>query len=260
MGVCTPWITGDDVAACCNVETSSGAIFDTVAEEASDLLFEFSGRQFAGECGPRTVRPECDQCFCGWQILSRGYVIGPWDYGYPLYLCDSCMIACSPSRVKLAGYPVREITEVKINGDVVATDEYTLWNQRYLTRLNDHRWPVAQDLTLPDTEDNTFSISYTYGADAPSAGVSAAAQLACELYKQCAGETCALPTGTTRVTRQGIVIERLAFTSWAFRDGSWRTGLPLVDAFLQAYNPAGIKRRPVVWAPGKRQYAQPFGG
>lgn len=259
-GPCTAWVTGDDVAACCSVESSSGALFDDVAEQASTLLYQLSGRQFSGLCGPRTVRPSCDACWCGYQILSRGYVIGPWDYGYPLWLCDNCLIACTPSVVKLAGYPVREITEVKINGDVVDSGEYTLWNYRYLKRLNDARWPMAQDLTLPDTEDSTFSISYTYGGGIPLAAEQAAMQLACELYKQCAGDTCALPNGTTRVTRQGIVIERLAFTSWAFRDGNWRTGLPLVDAFLQAYNPAGIKRRPVFWAPGKHQYAQPFGG
>ncbi len=259
-GPCANWVTGDEVAACCDVETSSGVLFDQAAAEASSLLYQLSGRQFSGYCGPRTVRPSCSGCFCGYQVLSRGYVIGPWDYGYPLLLCDECMISCSPSRIKLAGYPVRAITQVKINGDVVSPTEYTIWNQRYLTRLDDMRWPVAQDLTLADDEDSTFSITYTYGADPPDLGMSAAAQLGCELYRACGGDTtCALPNGTTRVTRQGIVIEKLAFTSWAFRDGSWRTGLPLVDAFLSAYNPAGLKRRPTFWSPGHRQYAQEAG-
>jgi len=260
-GPCTSWITGDEVAACCSVETSSGALFDDVADQASQLLWELSGRIYSGLCSAEGYRPPCDSCFCGYQILSRGYVIGPWDYGYPLYLCDQCMISCSPSRIKLAGYPVREITEVKIDGDVVPADEYTLWNYRYLTRLDDQRWPVAQDLTQPDTEDHTFSISYTYGAPPPLTAVAAAAELACQLYQMCAGnaDACTLPTGTTRVTRQGIVIEKLAFTSWAFRNGEWRTGLPAVDTFLGAYNPNGLKRRPIFWAPGKRQYAQPFG-
>ena len=259
-GPCEPWISADDVADCCNVETTSTFLFDTVAYQAQALLYELSGRQFTGVCS-RTVRPGCDSCFCGYQILSRGYVIGPWDYGYPLYLCDACMIACSPSRVKLAGYPVRAISQVKIDGAVIASSEYTIWNQRYLTRLNDARWPVAQDLTLADTEDNTFSVTYLYGAEVPDIGRSAAAQLACELYRACpeGGGDCALPAGTTRVIRQGIVIEKLAFTNWAFRDRTWRTGLPLVDAFLGAYNPAGIKRRPVFWSPGKHQYAQTFG-
>lgn len=270
MPPCTPWITGDEVADCCSVEVSSGAVFDLAAEQASDLLFELSGRLFPGECGPKTVRPPCDSCYCGYQVLSRGHVVGPWDYGYPYTnLCDYCLVACSPSRVKLSGYPVREITEVKIDGDVLAASEYTLWKHRYVTRLNDGRWPWGQDLTLADTEDNTFSVTYNYGADPPELGAAAAAQLACEFYKECAGiADCALPKGVTRVSRQGIVIEKLAFTNWAFTPGryarggrsvGWNTGLPLVDAFLSTYNSAGIMRRPVFWAPGRRQYAQEFG-
>ena len=117
---CSPWIDGDDVAACCSVETSSGAIFEEAALQASALLFELSGRLYPGECGPKTVRPSCLSCACGYQILSRGHIVGPWDYGYPLAgLCDMCLVACSPSRIKLSGYPVQEITEVKIDGDVL---------------------------------------------------------------------------------------------------------------------------------------------
>jgi hypothetical protein len=257
-GPCSPWITGDDVADCCNVETSSGAIFDIVAQQASDLLFEISGRLYAGECGPRTVRPACDSCACGYQVLSRGYVIGPWDYGYPLNLCDCCLLACSPSLVKLAGVPIREIDEVLIDGDVVDPTTYRVFNDRYLQRLDNARWPIRQNLTLADTEDGTFSITYTYGADPPALGVSAAAQIACDLYKACNGQDCALPSGVTRLTRQGVTIDKLAFTSWGFREGRWATGFSLVDAFLATVNPAGLQRRPVLWAPGKRQYAQPW--
>ena len=62
MPPCTPWITGDEVAERCSVETTSGALFDLAAEQASDLLFELSGRLYTGECGPKTVRPPCDGC------------------------------------------------------------------------------------------------------------------------------------------------------------------------------------------------------
>lgn len=258
-GPCSPWISGDDVAECCNVETTTPALFDEVATQASDLLFEISGRLYAGECGPRTVRPECDSCWCGYQVLSRGYVIGPWDYGYPLMLCDSCLIACQPSLVKLAGVPIREITEVLIDGNVLDPSKYRVFNDRYLQRLDNGHWPHTQNLTLADTEDHTFSIEYTWGADPPALGVAAAAQLACELYRECSGGDCALPKGVTRLTRQGVTIDKLAFTAWSFRDGRWATGLPLVDAFLSQSNSAGLMRRPVCWSPGKRQYSQPWG-
>jgi hypothetical protein len=266
---CTPWVTGDDVADCCSVETSSGVIFDEVAEQASELLFELSGRLYPGEC-EKTVRPACDSCYCGYQVLSRGHVIGPWDYGYASWgLCDMCLVACAPSRIKLSGYPVREISEVLIDGDILDPSLYRVWKSRYVTRLDGGRWPIQQNLTLDDSEDNTFAISYTYGADPPATGVMAAAQLACELYKACSEATsgdCVLPVGVQRVTRQGIVIEKQAFTSWGYIGKNnrgfapgWKTGLPLVDSFLNAYNRSGLMRRPTFWSPGRRQYAQEWG-
>lgn len=254
---------------CCEVESTDETIFEVAAEQASELLFELSGRLFPGLSGPKTVRPPCHGCACGYQVLSRGYVIGPWLTGDPWsYMCDYCLVSCSPSLVKLSGYPVREITEVLIDGVVVNPSLYRIHKHRYAMRLDDGRWPLQQDLTLASTEDNTFAITYTYGADPPSLGVSAAAQLACELYKECSGQACALPKGVTRVSRQGITIEKLAFTNWAFtpvrgarggRSIGWSTGLPLVDAFLASHNSSGLMRRPVLWAPGKRQYSQEWG-
>jgi len=269
-GPCTDWITEDDVAACCGVEASSGVIFDDVAVQAQDLLYQLSGRMYAGLCGPVTVRPCRDNCSCfsaqrlayasgGSRLLWAGDF---WSWG------DSRNCGCGClSRVKLSGYPVQIITEVKIDGDVVAPSEYRLDEWRYLTRKNGLHWPSCQDLSLDDTEDGTFSISYGYGASPPAIGIAAAAQLACELYKECSGQTCALPRGVTRISRQGIVIEKLAFSSWAFTasgNGSqapgWHTGLPLVDAFLGAYSRYGLSKRPTVWSPSSTmRYARRVG-
>jgi hypothetical protein len=259
LGPCTDWLTGDDVAACCSAETSDGTIFDAALEAAQDLLFELSGRQFAGECS-EIVRPCRTRCGCGWQVLSRGHIVG-WQ-GDRWY-CDSSPCGCRPlSRVRLAGY-VRSITEVKIDGAVVAPDTYRLDDHRWLTRVRDPAdtdtvllWPACQSLDLADTEPGTFSVSYKFGLDPPELGVQAAAQLACEVYKACAGDNCALPSGTVRVIRQGVTIEKSAFLQWAFQAvGSravpkgWHTGLPLVDAFLNGFNPSGLMRPPTIWAP-----------
>jgi hypothetical protein len=173
------------------------------------------------------------------------------------------------SRVKLSGYPVQSIVEIKIDGVVVSPTDYRLDESRYVTRLNDQWWPGCQDLTLPDTDSGTWSIAYFYGQEAPLVGRSAAAQLAGELYSACQGGECALPKGTTRVTRLGVVIERLAFVTWGFMPASrarglrapgWQTGMPLVDAFLGAFNSSGLKRRPTFYAPSTtRRYAREVG-
>lgn len=241
FGPGTAWTTGEAVAACCSAEVGTDyEEFDPFIDEASQVLFELSGRLFVGLM-QKTAYPPCrDDCWCG-QVLSRGHVIGSLGGDGP----------CHPSRVLLSGYPVREITQVKINGDVLANTEYRLDNYRWAVRLNNGRWPQHNNHSQDDTEDGTWSITYTYGQNPPLAGQSAAAQLACELWKSCnagAGD-CALPQGTTRIVRQGVTIERLAFSAWGRQLGIWRTGLTLVDEFLNAYNPGRLTRRPVVWSP-----------
>jgi len=276
LGPLSGWLTGEDVAACCSVETTDSSIFDDAAQIAQELLFQLSGRIFPG-IGVRSVRPCATDCACGWQVLSRGHIVwsDSWHGDWQGWWCNDMPCGCWPlSRVKLAGYPVQTVTAVKIDGAAVDPATYRLDNHRWLTRVRDPadpdtvlHWPSCQNLDLPDTEDGTFSVSYTYGQNPPQIGIDAAAQLACELYKECAGEACALPKGTTQVSRQGVTINKPAFAAWAFQEGrvagmgrGWHTGMPLVDAFLNAFNPAALKRRPTVWAPSMtRRYAPSVG-
>lgn len=256
-GPCTNWITSEDVAACCGVEASTGDIYDDIIPAAQELLFELTGRQFVGLCGPVKVRPCRDNCSC-WGGQRLAYTNGGsrfiWTGGFWQNGSSNCGCGCL-SQVKLAGYPVQIITEVKIDGVALSGDDYRLDENRYLTRVDGDHWPSCQDLSLDDTEEGTFSISYGYGASPPALGVSAAAQLACEMYKACAdasgsGGDCQLPSGVTRITRQGITIEKQAFASWAWhRERGWSSGLSLVDAFLGAYARFGGSRRPTVWSP-----------
>jgi hypothetical protein len=153
---------------------------------------------------------------------------------------------------------VREIIEVKIDGVVLADTEYELKDWKDLIRKNGESWPNCQRIDLDDTEEGTWSVRYTYGQNPPWIGQMAARELACELYKSCTGDSlgleCALPSGVTRMQRQGITIERDPFTRWGRQEGIWRTGLPQVDLFLNTYNPSGVRRRPVFVTPGRRFY------
>lgn len=273
FGPCTPWTDSQDVWDCCgqpmttigegSMATECPVDMSQFAFEASQVLYELSGRRFSGHCS-RIVRPCQTACGCGWQVLSRGHLVNWQGDSW----CDETPCGCRPlSKVKLAGYPVREITEVLIDGVAVDPSTYRLDRRRYLVRVRDPadpdtvlRWPSCQSLDLADDKEGTFSVAYAFGQDPPLIGVSAAAQLGCELYKQCADQTCALPKGTTRVTRQGVTIEKPAFAAWAFSDGGWKTGLTLVDAFLNAYNSAALKRRPIFWAPSStHRYAPSVG-
>lgn len=279
-GPCLAWTDSDRVALCCDSAVGTDTtVFDDAVAMASEVLFNLSGRQFPGQC-EATVRP-CVNRGCGFQTLSRGYVIWPadWFYGgtwgwsgatwnYPAFA--GC--GCDPlSRVLLAGYPVVEVTEVKIDGAVIAATEYRLDDNRFLTRMadadgNPQYWPSCQALDKEDTESGTWSVTYTYGQSPPNIGQQAATTLACEIYKLCADvdDECRLPDGVTRIIRQGITIEKIPTLTWAFEkarngsNGQWRTGMAAVDLFLNSFNPSGLKRRPTVWSPAF-QYARRYG-
>lgn len=249
-GPCTTWINGDDVADCCDGEVGSNTFeYEDVASMASYLLFELTARQFPGIC-ERTERPCRSGCGC-WDSVG-GLLVGT--------TCDqNRRCGCSTeSYLELPGWPIRQILEVKIDGDVVAANEYRLESNKRLLRLADpgppitrQSWPGCQDLTLEDDQEGTFSVRYSYGVDPPPLGRRAAAQLACELWKACPGNAgeCALPNKVTRIVRQGVTMEKIVPLAELLRTGA--TGLQLVDTFIAAANPHGIRRRPAVWSPDR---------
>jgi hypothetical protein len=275
-GPCTAWSSSQSVWECCGQPTTTidGVIcnvdFTADVIAASEILFELSGRLYSGTC-EKTVRP-CTPFMCGFQVLSRGHIVAPYGYTWSgsAWGVDAC--GCYPlDRVLLSGYPVREITEVKIDGDVVDPDTYRLDNRRWLSRVRDPAepdvplfWPSCQMMDLPDTEDGTFSVSYRYGQDPPLAGVRAATALACQLHQACdgGGGDCEIPANAVRVTRQGVTIDRNATIAWFYGKNDvtgWSTGIPAVDVFLNGFNESGMQQRPRTWSPDGHRYARTVG-
>lgn len=277
-GPCSSWTTDDEVVECCSADFPSGSeeSLEFAISQASAILYRLSGRRYAGTC-EKTVRP-CPSRGCGgFQILSRGHIVWPenrwgWtgsNWSWPGY--SGC--GCSPlDRIKLDGYPVRAIIQVKIDGDIILpANNWRLDKDRYLTRLadvdgNPQYWPACQRMDITsDNEVGTFSVRYSWGQDPPWDGMAAASQLACEIFKACSSNgsgDCALPSGVRRITRSGVTIDFLSTLAW-FRstvDGKgFKTGLSLVDAFLNSVNPTGQTRRPVIVTPGKREYPMELG-
>lgn len=287
-GPCSSWINGDDVAAC-GPDLGVGSEtyrLDDAAWDASCLMYALSGRQYPGVC-TRTVRPCQQGCnhfgnnggawggSGAWFWGAVGYNWGGgWGVG-PAWVNDYSGLSCgcgAESVVRLAGYPVREILEIKIDG--VLLPEFNVETGAREWQLNDRTelqrmwrpngdnpipqwWPGCQVMGLDDDQPGTFSVKYRWGADPPSAGRNAAAQLARELFKACNGEKCALPTKVTKVVRQGITIERVVPLAQMLRQGS--TGIQLVDAFIAQVNPAAINRRPAIYTPDDQQYAREVG-
>jgi hypothetical protein len=234
-GVCQFWVDPDTIPDCCT-DLGTNADLGMAAWVASDLLYEMSGRRYGGVC-ETTVRPcaETRSCFVPPLTYTRG-------------------CSCRPlSSVRLAGYPVREIVEVMIDGDVIDPSEYRLDRDRELVAQYDRRWPRCQNLHLPPGDPGTWTVTYRHGLAPPPAGVLAAQELACQIAKaSCSNgdgglvDDCELPAGTVRVTRQGITIDTNSLGLWLV--GSIRTGLPLVDAFVSVYAQQG-KRRVALMVP-----------
>lgn len=245
VGPCSVWTTSLAVSDCCGIPNST--IIDEAIIVASQLLYPASGNQFPGICQD-TVRPcVSNRCGCGFQVLSRGHLVG-WTgdcWG------DDRPCGCRPvSEVPLAG-PVRSIVEVMIDGVVVDPDTYFVRDNEWLVRKDGAFWPRCQSLDVDDDAPGAFTVTYTLGKIPPGAAQYAARALACEITKSCTGaDDCALPFGATRITRQGITIEKTFMNRDA--NGAWSTGIPLVDIFLNAFNPHGLSRRAIFFGPGSR--------
>lgn len=219
QSVCEPWATIADVCSPCDDYEFDVALLEDKLAIASDLLYDLSGRRWAGEC-EETVRPvvgRCpsrDRCRCGWV-----------------------------SEIRLGGSPIVAVTEVKIDGDVLDAAAYRVDDHGTLVRLDGYAWPTCQNMRLDDTEQGTFSVTYTYGVAPPPGGVAAAAALACQLALACQPETigsCRLTDRAISVTRQGVT-KQLRDPAQMFPEGL--TGLNEVDLWLSSLR-YGRRHRP----------------
>lgn len=210
----------------CASETFEGSLLTDSLEVASQLLFNLTARKYPGVC-EKTVRPHLDVCH---YRNSR--------------------------EIALGGAPIIAVSEVKVDGAILAAERYRVDDYNVLVRLPDAdgtrpAWPLSQRLELADTEDDTFSVKFTYGRTPPTAGVLAAAELACEIALSRRGDKkCRLSPRVRSVSRQGVSVEVPDYT--AFEKGL--TGLPNVDMWILSENPDLRRHRSVVVSPDTRQH------
>lgn len=260
-GPCVVWITSDDVALVNGAPP--GVDFSAEAAIASELLYQWSGRQFPGGCS-RQVRPTRQGCGHWWGLAQQGVTAAfpwaPWDLALGVFtrfadypIPDGCGRL---SVVPLPGH-VRAVTEVAVNGVVLDPSVYRVDKDRQLVGLYNADgtpvyWPVCQDMRVGPYDTGAFSVTYTWGKATPLAGKRAAAALALQVYNLDHNPAaCVLAPRVTRLIRQGVTIER---------DASKPTlGIPIVDAFLAAYNPSGRRRAAAVYSPDIGRYPRRTG-
>lgn len=225
---CTAWTQVSDLDCSASPSAAAALVF------ATDVLFELSGRQYTGSC-VHTVRPTVQQrCAGRWGLdYSPEYwrqLPGNYAWSDPYYAVD------------LGLFPIRAVSQVRIDGSVLSTGSYRVDQQRYLVRTDGQPWPNAQERMKANTEVNTWEVTLTAGADPPAGGVIAVKELACELAAAVDGsDTCRLPQRVTQVTRQGVSFVMTDLMEFLAKG---HTGLYNVDLFLISVNPGGNRDRP----------------
>jgi hypothetical protein len=138
------------------------------------------------------------------------------------------------ARLRLPG-PVHAVTHVDLDGttfpDWVADPDGTL------VRTDGLAWPIAQNVYSP-----RWLVTYTHGIAPPDEANIAAARYALEVGRgMTADPACRLPARTRDITRQGIAV---TLTDPTDLTTGGLTGVPAVDAWLRAVNPAGLPEAP----------------
>ena len=254
-GPCSPWVP----LGCGAIPVGGAAISGIMLEAATQILWAKSGRQF--DACTVTLRPCRRDCFgnawpfaASWNEWNTG-----WPYPY-LYAgqwfnlgCGGCPGTCSCSvlqEVMLPG-PVSSVDAIKIDGVAMTnlSQHVMLYDYQRLVRIDGGTWPICNDLSKPDTEVGTWTITVTTGVTVPKLGQLAVGELMTELINACVGAPCKLPAPVQQVVRQGVTLTLLD-PNTVFADGM--IGLRVSDLFISTFNPAGIPARAAVYDPDAR--------
>lgn len=237
---------------CWPVDTTGCEDFESLPTEVRDVSRSLAAQTIrmltgysVGGC-PVLVRPCTEQHLRRLGFYQPGF-LNPYINAYGQWVNGcGCRTSCSCTDLPAAylGQPVGEVQEVKVDGVVLDPSAYALSEGRLLRRDGDS-WPLCQDMSLPDTEVGTFSVSLLRGAPVDGLGARMAGVLACEYAKALQGsKSCRLPKNVTAITRQGITME---LDNGLFPGGL--TGIREVDVYLRLHNPYGLRRPSAVWSP-----------
>lgn len=254
--VCSPW----PVNLCCDTTNVDQADIDRWAAVASQVLFRLSGRRWGPSC-PITVRPCRRSCLDAYPLTVGWGRSGPWipyigtDGAWRNASVCGCQSGCACGElceVRLDG-PVYDIVSIQDGQDVLAPEAYRL-DGNILVRTDGECWPTCQDMAAPCGADGTLCVTYRTGLPLDESAIAAVSELTCHYLEGCSpsGSSCGCKTNPnlSRLLRQGVEIEMV---DPKVLNDKGRTGLPLVDMWLEAVNPAGLTSPSRVYSPDYRR-------
>ena len=255
MAPCS-WDTDVSIVDCCDFSSYPVGKRTAALALAEHHMWAATGRRY-GRCLV-TVRPcqpdPTPSRFRGYPAFSfsgESSSLGmPYIRGGVWRNCGcGSRCCCRPNcYVELAG-PVAAVSEVRVDGEVVASTAYRVdvvsgvWQ---LVRTDGTCWPTCQDFDA-NTGVGVFEVDYERGRAIPTAVSVATAILACEMVKSLSADpSCRLPDKLVTLTRQGISVEVQPNTR---EDMGYLIGIPEVDDVITADNPSRRRSRPVIYSP-----------
>lgn len=225
------WISGDSLLGDPRMDDAllpPGITPDTCALAATDYLYARSGRRFRVHA--EVVRPV--------------RLEGRW----PCDCWTSLREWMARTEITLKAPVVPESLVVRINGVVLASSAYRLFDRRVLVRIDGQAWPTCMHLASPLGTD--WSIAYSWGQAPSTMGLLACRELAIHYAMAESGKSSKLPGRATSVSRGGVsmnLLRALRRTGVALVDD--RTGIALVDDWLDSVNPHNLIGRGSVESP-----------
>ena len=208
-----------------------------------------------------TVGLLIDQASDALTILSGGKVAGrATDTFFPMrtsYRVAFCCCGGGLDAIPLEGNdPV--VTEVKIDGDVLAASDYNLhsspdgrWNLvREAADLQPNSWPSCQSMWRPDSASDTFSVTFTYGVHIDWMITQAALELVCDFAAEDTIKTNQIAQGATSANLGGVNVgfgDGYTLQERLERLQAGDLG-PAVSRFMSLYAPTG-RAHSEGWAP-----------
>lgn len=219
---CTEW------PMTCWTPPEDPAIAAMVWEGACDAVWALTGRR-VGQCTYEAyygLQPGVGGACMPSPLLYRGR----W-YNIVGSLTDCCRLRLDPG-------PVVSVEEVTVHG--APTTAYVRAGSELISTAG--CWPTEVWCGLPPVH-----VSWTAGLAPPPVALFAAAELADELVKACAGDSsCRLPANVIAVTRQGVTVQ-LGDPTLLLEQGM--TGLPRVDMAIRTLNPAKLVAPSAILSP-----------
>lgn len=202
-----------------------------------------------------TILRPCSRA-CGWGSMRNefrhwagAYEFGPYNWDGTWYNacgCNNNSCGHTATNTVWLPTPMGGVEEVKINGTTLEEDVDYWVQDNALIAKGATVWPLTQDLTLPTSEPNTFSIEFHNAIRPDDTAAYACGLLAVQFARACADGKgkCSLPKNVISVVRQGV---SFTLPTGSFPGGE--TGIREVDAFIALYNPRHRVQAPQVYVP-----------